>query len=165
MDKTVSGEGSLCGCIAVRRAARAVTQLYDLCLAPTGLKATQFIILQAIAEHGEVSQSQIAREIGALLETLSRRLAKIRNAGWVTMRIGGKHQHRLYSLTADGAMRFAQAQPFWQRAEERLADALEITSKRNLLEAAQMVEALTGAAQKGAELRAANGAAKAAQIS
>jgi|SRR6185437_15877620 len=37
-------------CILFRCASRAVTHLYDLVLAPTGMKSTQFIILHAMRE-------------------------------------------------------------------------------------------------------------------
>src|SRR5579885_1798914 len=57
---------------AVRTASRAVTQFYDLVLAPTGLKATQFVILQAIRSAGEIAQCDFAREFGIEVPTLSR---------------------------------------------------------------------------------------------
>jgi hypothetical protein len=34
-----------CNCLAVRQAARHITQFYDQCLAPSGLRTTQFSIL------------------------------------------------------------------------------------------------------------------------
>ena len=34
-----------CNCLAIRQAARHVTQFYDQLFAPTGLRATQFAIL------------------------------------------------------------------------------------------------------------------------
>lgn len=56
MDEQYAGgpNGSPDACILVRRASRAVTHLYDLVLAPTGLKATQFVLLRAIEQHGEI---------------------------------------------------------------------------------------------------------------
>ena len=41
-----------CACASLRRAARAVTQLYEAALQDTGLRATQFTLLQAL-ERGE----------------------------------------------------------------------------------------------------------------
>ena len=34
-----------CNCLAVRQAAQHITQFYDQCLAPSGLRTTQFSIL------------------------------------------------------------------------------------------------------------------------
>src|SRR5213593_637056 len=41
-----------CACASLRRAARAVTQLYDTELQGTGLRATQFTLLQALERKG-----------------------------------------------------------------------------------------------------------------
>ena len=73
-------------CAALRRASRAVTHLYDLVLSPTGLKVTQFIVLRAIAEKGEIAQWRLAEEHGIADETLSRRLATLRKSGLVIRR-------------------------------------------------------------------------------
>jgi hypothetical protein len=53
-----------CACAALRRAARATSQFYDLVLQPSGWKATQFFALKSICEAGEVAQ-------GARAETTS----------------------------------------------------------------------------------------------
>lgn len=58
---TPSIRSTICACTALRRANRTVCHLYDQVLAPTGLKATQFMILQVIAETGEIAQCDLAR--------------------------------------------------------------------------------------------------------
>ena len=40
----------ICACAHLRSAARAVTQVYDAALQPTGLRATQVTLLVAIAD-------------------------------------------------------------------------------------------------------------------
>jgi DNA-binding MarR family transcriptional regulator len=150
-------------CSAARRAARAVTQLYDLCLAPTKIRATQFVILRAICDRGEVSQSSLSREQAASTETLSRRLASMRKAGWIKLRVAGKHQEHLYSLTPEGARVLSDAQPFWRGADERLCEALSSISHSSMAETIKVLDALATAAQKGTELRATNGARKVAR--
>ena len=72
---------TVCACVNARRASRAVCHLYDLVLRPTGLKVTQFVILQRVAEAGEIAHSQLAKDLGASVETLSRRLANARKKG------------------------------------------------------------------------------------
>jgi DNA-binding MarR family transcriptional regulator len=108
-------------CAALRRATRAITHLYDLVLAPTGLKSTQFILLQAIYERGEVAQWRLAEEYGLGGDTLSRRLAILRNDGLIAFRVGLEHPgEKLYRLTEAGLARYEQALPWWARAQERL---------------------------------------------
>ncbi len=112
-------------CAALRRASRAISHLYDLVLAPTGLKSTQFIILHAIGERGEVAQWRLADEYGISDDTLSRRLSLLRRKGYVSQRIGCEHPgERLYRLTEFGHERLQDAIPYWQRADDRLRRAI-----------------------------------------
>ena len=57
-----------------RRTARAVTRLYDLGLEPSGLRATQFAILTAIAKFQPVSISRIGEILVLDQTTLTRSL-------------------------------------------------------------------------------------------
>ncbi len=151
------GDGAPRVCAAARRAARAVTQLYDLVLSPTGLRATQFIILRSVAQHGEVAQWSLSREHSIAIETLSRRLAGMRKSGWVALRISGPRREHVYSITPDGREILARALPFWERAEARLAEAHARTAAHDLAATVQMLNLLAAAAQEGAVLRTTNG--------
>jgi DNA-binding MarR family transcriptional regulator len=111
-------------CAGLRSASRSVTQLYDLVLAPTGLKATQFIMLKAIYEAGEIAQCDFARRHAVAVETLSRRFAGLRKKGFVELRIGKNHSERIYALTDDGRRVLERALPYWDLAQRRLRHAL-----------------------------------------
>ena len=111
-------------CAALRAAARAVTQLYDLVLTPTGLKATQFVILRAIHQSGEIVQCQFARDHTVAVETLSRRFQGLSRKGYIQVRTGNRHGERIYTLTEKGKAVLDAALPYWQRAEQRLRKAL-----------------------------------------
>lgn len=110
---------SLCACASLRRASRAVCHLYDLVLAPTNLKVTQFVILRAIDQAGEIAHCDLARYFAASEETFSRRLASARASGWVSMKVG-KRGRRVYALTEHGAKKLELATPYWERAQERM---------------------------------------------
>ena len=104
-----------------RRASRAVTHLYDLVLSPSGLKATQFVLLRAIERHSRISQSRLAEQYGMSPETLSRRLAGLRRAGLIGLQAGSSAGGgRLYRLTATGSRKLHDATPYWMRAQGRL---------------------------------------------
>jgi DNA-binding MarR family transcriptional regulator len=111
-------------CAALRAASRAVTQLYDLVLAPTELKATQFVALHAIDEAGEIAQCQFARDHAVAVETLSRRFSGLRRKGYLQVRRGDRHGERIYSLTEQGRQALQNALPYWERAEDRFRRAL-----------------------------------------
>lgn len=150
-----------CACTALRRASRAVTHLYDMVLAPCGLKATQLIILRGIEDNGEIPQWLLAEQYAVSKETLSRRLSAMRRAGLVKARIGPKRGERLYTLTGEGRKLLNEATPHWQSAQSRLQEALGGTY--DLLEAIRTLDRLTRAAQRGAFLRRPNGPVKITQ--
>ena len=52
-----------CNCLALRQAARHVTQFYDQYLAPTGLRSTQFSILAKLHGLGPMTINALAREL------------------------------------------------------------------------------------------------------
>ncbi|HVN17667.1 MAG TPA: MarR family winged helix-turn-helix transcriptional regulator [Dongiaceae bacterium] len=142
-----------CACAALRRAARSATQLYDLVLQPTGLKVTQFIALRSIDKAGELQQWRFAQEHAIAVETLSRRLSVLRRKGLVSVRVGKNHGERIYALTEEGRKALAEAIPYWERAQSRLARTLGESEFGRLL---QFCDTVTGAAHKAEELRAAN---------
>lgn len=110
---------SVCACASLRRANRAVSHLYDLVLAPVRLKSTQYIILQAIGQAGEIAHCELARHFVASEENFSRRLASARAAGWVRMKVG-KRYRRVYCLSDEGRKILEIATPYWERAQERM---------------------------------------------
>ncbi len=147
---------SPCACVNIRRASRAICHLYDLVLGPTELKATQFTILRTIDESGEIAHCDLASDIAASVETLSRRLASARKCGWVRMQIG-KNGRRLYSLTPEGKKILNAALPYWDRAQHRLRCTLGEEDWQLL---ASFTERLTSAAIRAETKRFSNGAVK-----
>jgi DNA-binding MarR family transcriptional regulator len=142
-----------CACATLRRANRAVTQLYDLVLAPVGIKATQFMALKSIFEAGEIAQCVYAREYGIAIETLSRRLGSLRRKGLVKMRRGDHHGERLYRITESGLELLFQAMPYWERAQYRLRTRLGEDGWHALL---QMCECVSRAAKEAEQFRVRN---------
>lgn len=140
-------------CPALRAANRAVTQLYDLVLAPTELKATQFIALQTIRECGEIAQCQFARDHAIAVETLSRRFSALRRKGYIQVRRGNRHGERIYSLTEKGREALESAMPYWERAEDRLRRALRQDNWEGML---HMLDRIRTAALDAVELRTNN---------
>jgi DNA-binding MarR family transcriptional regulator len=140
-------------CAAIRAANRAVSQFYDLVLAPTGLKATQFIALQAIYEKREIAQCEFARHHAVAVETLSRRFGGLRSKGYIQVRTGHRHSERVYSLTDKGLQALRDATPYWERAQERLRKVLGENDWRIV---PQMLDRLRAAALHAEELRTEN---------
>jgi DNA-binding MarR family transcriptional regulator len=93
--------------------------MYEEELRGSGLRTTQFTLLQALETAGTLSQG----ELGALLcidsTTLSRTLRPLVDNDWVDARRGRDKRERLISLTAAGKRKIELLTPHWQRAQRR----------------------------------------------
>src|SRR5258705_11864720 len=65
---------SPCVCSTLRMVSRAVTQLYDDILRPSGLRVTQFSILATMARSGEANLRQLEAGLAIDQTTLTRSL-------------------------------------------------------------------------------------------
>src|SRR6516165_4760442 len=72
-----------CLCGSMRRATRALTQLYERELAPVGLSATQMTILQVLSRAGEVTQGSLGEILAMDSTSLTRTLAIMRRDEWL----------------------------------------------------------------------------------
>src|SRR5207245_7476434 len=75
------GRLSPCVCNTLRMVTRAVTQLYDDVLRPSGLRVTQFSILATIARIGEANVKQLEDTLAIDQTTLTRRLNLLERDG------------------------------------------------------------------------------------
>src|SRR5437016_10675960 len=74
-----------CNCLAVRQAARHITQFYDQCLAPTGLRTTQFSILAKLHRLGSMSINALASELVMDRTTLGRTMLPLQRDGLIVV--------------------------------------------------------------------------------
>lgn len=109
-----------CACFNLRRAARAITQLYDHALAPSGLRATQFTLLVALAKAGAVPFTRLADALGMDRTTLTRNLAPLERAEFLSMRPGPDRRVKLITISDQGRKALAAATPFWERVQRRI---------------------------------------------
>jgi DNA-binding MarR family transcriptional regulator len=116
--------GIPCACATVRRAARAVTQLYDGHLRSSEIEGTQFGLLSALGSQGPCRQSAIGRRFALDKTTLSRNLKLLRNKGWIETAAAEDGRERRYVLTPAGQKRLAAARPAWRRAQEHLRSSM-----------------------------------------
>src|ERR1700747_2630268 len=109
-----------CACQALRRATRVVTRIYDQELAKAGIEITQFGLLTALSATGEANQKRLSAGFAMDSTTLTRTLGLLLKQGWVRVRRGKDRRERLFSLTGAGKRQLAQAQPYWESAEQGL---------------------------------------------
>jgi DNA-binding MarR family transcriptional regulator len=107
-------------CSSVRRASRALTQLYEQALRPTGLRATQFTILQVLSRAGEVLQGQLGEMLALDSTTLTRTLEIMIKRGWVAERRGEDRRQRWLRLQTAGKLKLGRALPAWEKVQSQL---------------------------------------------
>ena len=111
-----------CACGRLRRATRALTQLYDDAMAPSGLRVTQFSVLRALEREGPARISDLAARTLLDRTALSRNLDPLIERQLVTVTTGDHDARaREIALTAKGTQALKQAQPYWRRAQEDVA--------------------------------------------
>ncbi|MFQ5778621.1 MAG: MarR family winged helix-turn-helix transcriptional regulator [Terriglobia bacterium] len=113
-----------CACSNLRRASRAVTQLYSQELRKVGLEPTQFTLLLALSRVGQMTQGSLATRHAIDSTTLTRTLAPLRKKGWIEAKPGADRREKLLRLTHAGRRQLRRALPHWQRAQRRLRGAL-----------------------------------------
>jgi len=113
-----------CACQNLRRVSRIVTRIYDEELRNAGLEITQFGLLTALTQVGEGNQKLLSAGFAMDSTTLTRTLALLLQQGWIQVRRGEDRRERIFSLTTAGKRKMAQAQPHWERAEQRLREKL-----------------------------------------
>src|SRR5829696_8230036 len=89
-----------CACANLRKAARAVTQLFDEALAPSDLRATQFTLLVTSRLTGESTINELAERMAMDRTTLSRNLKPLVRNGLLEVRPGEDGRTRLVRITS-----------------------------------------------------------------
>jgi DNA-binding MarR family transcriptional regulator len=107
-----------CACFNLRKAARAVTQLYDGFLQPSGLRATQFTILAALDQTGPRKLSVLADALVLDRTTLTRNLKPLQRDNLIESRTGDDRRVRELTITRTGKTRLAEALPLWHQAQK-----------------------------------------------
>src|ERR1700747_2262959 len=77
-----------CNCLAVRQAARHITQFYDQVLVPSGLRTTQFSILAKLLRLGPKTINALAAEMVMDRTTLGRNILPLKRDGVSAVEVG-----------------------------------------------------------------------------
>src|SRR2546422_6231940 len=121
----VSGEresvrGSPCVCSTLRMVSRAVTQLYDDILRPSGLRVTQFSILATIARSGEANLRQLEAALAIDQTTLTRSLKLLERDRMIERVPHPDGRIKAMRLTRKGRRVLNVARPLWAQAPDKV---------------------------------------------
>jgi DNA-binding MarR family transcriptional regulator len=111
---------SECNCLAIRQAARHVTQFYDQLFAPTGLRATQFAILSRLRHAGPMPINALANLLVMDRTTLGRNILPLQRDGLIEVAPGAQDRRRReLRLTEAGLRRYREGMAHWEEAQNR----------------------------------------------
>jgi len=135
---TSSTNPAACNCLALRQAARHLTQFYDRQLAPSGLRATQYSILARLDRRGAMTINALAAELVMDRTTLGRNVLPLQRDGLVAIQPGNSDRRsKELRLTPSGTARLHAARDGWNQAQlqfERSFGAGRATALRALLD-------------------------------
>ena len=119
---------SPCVCNSLRMASRAVTQLYDEILRPSGLRVTQFSILATIGWRGEANLRQLEGALAIDQTTLTRSLNVLERERLVERAPHPDARIKAMRLTAKGRRTLQAAWPLWTEAQTMVLHELGSTA-------------------------------------
>jgi DNA-binding MarR family transcriptional regulator len=109
-----------CNCLAIRQAARHVSQFYDQLFAPVGLRATQYAILSRLRREGPMTINALAAALVMDRTTLGRNILPLQRDGLIeVIACPADRRRREMRLTAEGTEKQRQASECWAVAQER----------------------------------------------
>ncbi len=111
---------SPCVCNTLRMVTRAVTQLYDDVLRPSGLRVTQFSILAAIARMGEANLRVLEDTLAIDQTTLTRSLNLLERDGVIERASHPDGRIKAMRLTSKGRGALKVARPLWAQAQDKV---------------------------------------------
>ncbi len=109
-----------CHCMALRRAARAITQWYDEALAPVGLGASQFAMLATLRAGEAMNIQDLAAQLDLDRTTTGKNLRPLERDGLIAIAASATDRRsREIALTAEGRKRLVAGFPLWAAAQEK----------------------------------------------
>jgi DNA-binding MarR family transcriptional regulator len=126
-----------CNCLAIRQAARVITQLYDRHLAAENLRTTQYSILSKLGRLGPLPINALAQSMAMDRTTLGRAVQPLERDRLIAIAADRDDRRvRIVRLTQAGQARLQAALPHWRKAQQEFEagyGASEAASLRNAL--------------------------------
>ena len=122
-----------CTCSELRRAARAVTLLYDNAFRSSGLLSTQLGVLHVIYKSDSIRISHLAKELGLDRTTLTRNLSVLQRQGFIKISSGKDNRTRIVTITNKGRTTIAKAIPLWNDVQNKVKEQMGETLWNELM--------------------------------
>jgi DNA-binding MarR family transcriptional regulator len=106
-----------CYCATLRQAARALTALYDERIKSSGIRATQFTILQALTFKPGARITDMEQWLAIDQTTLTRNLALLERRRLIEVIERPTGREKCWGLTRAGRAKFTEAKSLWEAAQ------------------------------------------------
>ncbi|MES9969584.1 MAG: MarR family transcriptional regulator [Candidatus Thiodiazotropha sp.] len=117
--------GKSCAVFNLRKASRAVTQIYEEVMKPSGVLPTQFTLLVVTKAMQPIAISKMAEVLVMDRTTLTRNLRPLERDGMLAVKPDRQDKRaRVVTLTKQGLAHLELALPLWQEAQERIRESL-----------------------------------------
>jgi DNA-binding MarR family transcriptional regulator len=123
-----------CTCGQLRKAARAVTLLYDNAFKSSGLLSTQLGVLHAICKSESIKISDLANELDMDRTTLTRNLSILERQGFIKISTGKDHRTRIVTATTKGRTAVTKALPLWNEIQRNVRQEMGENKWHDLIE-------------------------------
>jgi DNA-binding MarR family transcriptional regulator len=123
----------ICTCGELRKAARAITLLYDNTFKSSGLLSTQFGVLQVLCEIDSIQITDLAGKLGMDRTTLTRNLSVLERDGFIKISQGIDHRTRIVTATQKGHVAVSKTILKWSEIQCKVKQKLGENSWRELM--------------------------------
>jgi DNA-binding MarR family transcriptional regulator len=133
MPASIAPPPEQCNCQAIRAADRHVTRFYDQCLAPSGLRTSQFTILAKLRRNGPLTINALADDMVIDRTTLGRNVLPLERDGLITIETStADRRAKKLALTKAGEKRVRAAAKHWFAAQAQFDTALGVKRAADL---------------------------------
>jgi DNA-binding MarR family transcriptional regulator len=134
-----------CNCLALRQAARHISQIYDSHLASEGLRTTQYSILAKLSRLGPLSINALAKSMVMDRTTLGRAIRPLERDRLLAIKPGDDARTRRLQLTPAGEARLKAAAAKWRAAQKEFEKTFGVREAAELRTTLQRVVAAPAA--------------------
>lgn len=142
-----------CYCTQFRRAAQAITKIYDEALNGDQILLTQFSLLRALKRLGPATQNELAKEVALDKTTISRNVKILVQRGWIDVEGTKDLREKRLKLSHLGQAKLDSSSVAWKKAQESVLELVQSTFQHSdddpLIETLEVLQALAVAGRKG----------------
>jgi DNA-binding MarR family transcriptional regulator len=131
------GDKSVCHAMALRKASRRLSQMYDAALAPVGLTITQYGLLTEVLKRGEKAPTVTELAAAMVMERsgLGHTLGPLERDGYIVLVVNAEDaRSRHVVLTVRGKTLQAKASKLWLQAQNKFAEVVGSNEAKKLQE-------------------------------